>query len=165
MPIVMQFWLFSTSAAYRMYKNKRKLFTKVLEKLRHEMATSFCKSPLENLGQRSKELSNEVKEMIVKSANHTPYKVELARMFGIPFCNAEYFILMFILITYYSTIVSVLDKFHMQGNVENMPRSGRRLSFTTVTPDKVKLSHLVKYVKANRRKLSCTFQLFWAHNS
>lgn len=114
------------------------LSIKRLEKLRHDFVTSFChlcvckhwKTSLENMGRKSVELSTEVKEMIVNSANHTPNKAELARMFGIP----------------RSTIVSILNKFDRLGTVENLPRSGRQLLFTI--RDKTKLSRLAK---ANRR--------------
>lgn len=62
---------------------------------------------------KSKELSNDVKELVVKSFKDGVKKAELARRFGIP----------------RTTICSIIKKFTLSGTVENKPRSGRKKKF------------------------------------
>ena len=75
---------------------------------------------------KSKELSVDVREMIINSYRENKNKAELSRIYGIP----------------RTTISSVIKKYQDYGTVENRGGRGRRKLFTD--RDMTKLSRVVK---------------------
>jgi len=78
------------------------------------------------MGHKSKELSTETKELIVKLHRKKERRSYISDLLDIP----------------WSTIDSVVKKYLSTGTVENQPRKGRRKLFTA--RDEVGLNHLVK---------------------
>ena len=78
------------------------------------------------MGPKSKELSTETKELVIKFYRKKERKSYISDLLDIP----------------WSTIGSVVKKYRSTGTVENQPRKGRRKLFTA--RDEVGLNRLVK---------------------
>ena len=101
------------------------------EPWRHFTSVVFPSSKLYNeTSRKSKELSTETKELVIKLYRKKERKSYISDLLDIP----------------WSTIGSVVKKYRSTGTVENQPRKGRRKLFTT--RDEVGLNRLVK---KNRR--------------
>ena len=98
---------------------------------RHRISRLLSKVNVNNMATPRKELSNDVKEVIVSLFRSGLKQQEISRRLEIP----------------RTTISSVIDHFRKRGNVENIPRKGKQSKL-----DDRDVRKLLRSVKENRKR-------------